>query len=99
MQISKSQISTNRKTNPIGSLPIIFSPHLTPISRGMLSTIYVTLPDGVTEAQVREQYQAMYADEPLVYLLKPGQVATMGHTTNTNFCAIGLTCVPGSPHA
>ncbi len=73
---------------------LIFSPHLTPISRGMLSTIYVTLPEGVSEAQVREKYQAMYADEPLVYLLKPGQVATMGHTTNTNFCAIGLTLVP-----
>ncbi len=79
---------------PIGEWQIIFSPHLTPISRGMLSTIYVTLPDGVTEAAVRAQYEAMYADEPLVYLLQPGQAATMGHTTNTNFCAIGLTCVP-----
>ena len=75
---------------------IIFSPHLTPISRGMLSTIYVTLPEGITEADVRAQYEAMYAAEPLVYLLKPGQVATMGHTVNTNFCAIGLTCVPDS---
>jgi len=62
----------------------------------MLSTIYVTLPEGVSETQVRARYAAMYADEPLVYLLKPGQVATMGHTTNTNFCAIGLTCVPAS---
>ena len=75
---------------------IIFSPHLMPISRGMLSTIYVTLPEDVTEAQVRERYAAMYANEPLVYLLKAGQVATMGHTTHTNFCAIGLTFVPGS---
>jgi N-acetyl-gamma-glutamyl-phosphate reductase len=78
----------------IGEWQLIFSPHLTPISRGMLSTIYVALPDGVGEAQVRETYEAMYAAEPLVYMLKPGQVATMGHTTNTNFCAIGLTFVP-----
>ncbi|MGC8779729.1 MAG: N-acetyl-gamma-glutamyl-phosphate reductase [Anaerolineae bacterium] len=75
---------------------LIFSPHLMPISRGMLSTIYVTLPAGVSEAQVREQYEQAYADEPFVYLLPPGQVATMGHTTNTNFCAIGLTPVPGT---
>lgn len=75
---------------------LIFSPHLLPISRGMLSTLYVTLPAGVTEAQVREQYEQMYADEPFVYLLPRGQVATMGHTTNTNFCAIGLTPVPGT---
>ena len=79
-----------------GKWQIIFSPHLTPISRGMLSTIYVTLPDEVSEAQVREKYEAMYAGEPLVYLLKAGQVATMGHTTNTNTCAIGLTLVSGT---
>lgn len=79
-----------------GEWQIIFSPHLTPISRGMLSTIYVTLPGEVDEAEVWARYAEMYADEPLVYLLKPGQIATMGHTTNTNFCAIGLTFVPGS---
>ena len=56
----------------------------------------MTLPEGVSEAQVREAYETMYAAEPLVYLLEPGQVATMGHTTNTNFCAIGLTFVPGT---
>jgi N-acetyl-gamma-glutamyl-phosphate reductase len=91
-QISKS---ANQQTTD-GGWQIIFSPHLTPISRGMLSTIYVALPEGVSEAQVREAYEAMYAAEPLVYLLKPGQVATMGHTTNTNSCAIGLTFVPGT---
>jgi N-acetyl-gamma-glutamyl-phosphate reductase len=75
---------------------IIFAPHLTPISRGMLSTIYVALPEGIGEAEVREAYEAMYAAEPLVHVLKPGQVATMGHTTNTNFSAMGLTFVPGT---
>jgi len=73
---------------------IIFSPHLVPINRGMLSTIYVSLPAGVTEGQVREAYAAMYAAEPFVYLLPKGQVATFAHTANTNYCAIGLTFVP-----
>ena len=73
---------------------IVFSPHLVPINRGMLSTIYVTLPNGVTENQVREAYTAMYAAEPFAYLLPKGQVATFAHTANTNYCAIGLTFVP-----
>ncbi|MCX7707550.1 MAG: N-acetyl-gamma-glutamyl-phosphate reductase [Anaerolineae bacterium] len=73
---------------------VVFSPHLVPINRGMLSTIYVTLPEGVSEQEVRERYEAMYADEPLVYVLPPGQVATFGHTAYTNTCAIGLTLVP-----
>lgn len=81
-------------SSQIGRWQLLFSPHLVPISRGMLSTIYATLPEGVTEATVRERYAAMYADEPFVYLLKPGQVATVGHTVNTNYCAIGLTFVP-----
>ena len=72
---------------------LIFSPHLVPINRGMLSTIYVTLPEGVTEGKVREAYAALYAAEPFVYLLPKGQVATFAHTANTNYCAIGLTFV------
>ena len=73
---------------------LIFSPHLVPISRGMLSTIYAALPEGTTEGQVREAYVAMYAAEPFVFLLPKGQVATFAHTANTNYCAIGLTFVP-----
>ena len=76
---------------------IFFSPHLVPVSRGMLSTIYVTLPEGVGEAEVRERYGAQYAVEPLTYVLPKGQVATFGHTAHTNTCAIGLTFVPGTP--
>jgi N-acetyl-gamma-glutamyl-phosphate reductase len=86
---SKSQIAD-------GSIgwQLVFSPHLVPINRGMLSTIYVNLPDEVAEGQVRETYAAMYAAEPFVYLLPKGQVATFAHTANTNYCAIGLTFVP-----
>ena len=65
----------------------------------MLSTIYVTLPEGVTEELVRDAYAAAYAGEPFVYLLPKGQVATFGHTAHTNTCAIGLTFVPGTTDA
>ncbi len=78
-------------------LQIIFSPHLLPVNRGILSTVYVNLPAGVTEAQVRDAYAEAYDFEPFVHLLKPGQVATLAHAVHTNFCAIGLTCVPGTP--
>lgn len=76
---------------------IVFSPHLLPVSRGILSTLYVTLPAGVDEAAVRAAYAEMYADEPFVHLLPAGQVATLHHTVYSNRCAIGLTFVPGAP--
>jgi len=72
---------------------IVFCPHLLPVNRGILSTLYVILPAEITEEQVRAQYEAMYADEPFVYVLNRGQVATLGHTVHTNYCAIGLTHV------
>jgi N-acetyl-gamma-glutamyl-phosphate reductase len=72
---------------------IVFSPHLVPVNRGIVSTIYVALPEGVTEADVRRQYQTMVHAEPFVFLLPAGQVATLAHTVGTNSCAIGLTWV------
>lgn len=75
---------------------IIFSPHLLPVNRGILSTMYVTLPDGVDEAAVRAAYAAAYAAEPFVHVLPAGKVATLQHTVHTNRCAIGLTFVPNS---
>jgi N-acetyl-gamma-glutamyl-phosphate reductase len=84
------------RSNGSTPLQMIFSPHLLPVNRGILSTIYVNLPSHVDETQVREAYAEAYANEPFVHLLKPGQVATLANAVHTNYCAIGLTFVPGS---
>ncbi len=70
---------------------LVFSPHLLPVPRGILSTIYVTLDEGATEGELRELYAAACADEPFVRLLPAGQTATLAHVNYTNQCAIGLT--------
>jgi N-acetyl-gamma-glutamyl-phosphate reductase len=72
---------------------LIFSPHLTPISRGMLSTIYVSLAEDVSAEVVHQHYAETYTDEPFVRLLPLGQLATMAHTQRTNLCAISITPV------
>jgi N-acetyl-gamma-glutamyl-phosphate reductase len=74
---------------------LIFSPHLVPISRGMLSTVYVTLADDLSAEAAQNLFAAAYAHEPLVWLLPPGQLASMAHTQNSNRCAISVT--PVSP--
>ncbi len=73
----------------------IFSPHLLPVNRGILSTMYVSVPAGVTEQQVRDLYAETYAGEPFVHVLPAGQLATLRHTVNTNRCAISIT--PADP--
>lgn len=72
---------------------LIFSPHLVPINRGMLSTIYVSLAEEMTGAAVHSLYEEMYSREPLMHLLPPGQLATMAHTRNTNLGVLSITSV------
>ena len=74
---------------------LIFSPHLLPVARGLLSTIYAPLRTGWTEAAVRGLYADVYSSEPFVRLLPPGEVATLAHAVGTNRCVIGLTFTDG----
>jgi N-acetyl-gamma-glutamyl-phosphate reductase len=76
--------------------PLIFSPHLLPVSRGILATIYAPLQAGWTEADVRALYAERYGGEPFVRLLPAGQPATLAHAVRTNRCAIGLVVVAGT---
>jgi N-acetyl-gamma-glutamyl-phosphate reductase len=70
---------------------LIFSPHLTPVNRGMLSTLYVTVPAGETLGSLHKVYEQTYDGEPFIWLLPEGQLATMAHAVRTNRCALSLT--------
>ncbi|MDE0144139.1 MAG: N-acetyl-gamma-glutamyl-phosphate reductase [Caldilineaceae bacterium] len=69
----------------------LFTPHLVPVNRGILSTMYVDVPAGVTEERIRELYAENYAGEPFIHLLPQGEQASLAHTAGTNRCAIGIT--------
>lgn len=73
------------------SPPLIFSPHLLPVPRGILSTIYVTLDEPWEEQTLRALYAGAYGGEPFITLLPAGQLATLAHVTHSNRCAISLT--------
>ena len=78
----------------VPGLQITFSPHLLPVNRGILSTIYVDVNPSLSADQVRQLYLDAYADEPFIHLLPPGHVATLRHTVGSNRCAIALTPLP-----
>jgi len=69
---------------------VIFAPHLLPVSRGILSTIYVRIPTDIPAADVRQRYLDRYQNEPFVRVLPAEQVPTLQHTVHTNRCVIGL---------
>ncbi len=72
---------------------LLFSPHLVPVSRGMLSTVYVTLRRDLPAAAAQALFEQTYAASPLVRVLPPGELATFAHTRRTNFCALSVTPV------
>lgn len=81
----------HKLNDEIGTL--IFTPHLLPVDRGLMASIYVTLKDDFSSAQAQSLYEEVYGEEPLVHVLPPKQQATLKHVVRTNTCAISLTPV------
>jgi N-acetyl-gamma-glutamyl-phosphate reductase len=69
---------------------LIFSPHLLPVPRGILSTIYMPLKGSWNESRLYDLYQEQYQSEPFVQVLEPGKLPSLAHVNYTNKCVIGL---------
>lgn len=65
---------------------ISFTPHLVPMSRGILSTLYAQLRAGVTAEQVRDAYHDLYDGERFIRLCPPGQFPSTLQVRGTNYC-------------
>jgi len=75
------------------SEPLIFTPHLVPVDRGLMASIYVTLNYNLTSDRVHSLYTNVYADEPMVELLPLGQDASFRGAVLSNRCHISITPV------
>lgn len=78
---------------------IIFSPHLMPVTRGMLSTIYVRLKEDKSTEELARILAKAYEKEPFVKVLDANSTATFQHTVNTNMAVISVKRVENSPYA
>ena len=67
---------------------VTFVPHLVPLDRGILESIYVTLEPGTTAQQVAEALEQAYADAPFVRLTG-ANLPEIKQVAHTNFCDIG----------
>lgn len=71
------------------SQALIFTPHLLPINRGILSTIYAKLKDGVTRAELLKAWQGAFETSPFVRVFDGTQMPEIKFVANTPFCDIG----------
>jgi N-acetyl-gamma-glutamyl-phosphate reductase len=71
-------------------ITVNFTPHLMPMNRGILSTIYVRLANGATPGALRETLAARYATEPFVQVVPEGVSPATRHVRGSNHCLIGV---------
>jgi len=69
---------------------ISFTPHLLPITRGILSTIYATLQKDVTTAELIDLYRVFYKGKKFVRVYKAGTFPNISSVRGSNCCDIGL---------
>jgi N-acetyl-gamma-glutamyl-phosphate reductase len=69
---------------------LMFSTHLLPISRGILSTIYVNLETSQTPDAIESLYRKFYAGRSMVRIWKAGTLPEVQHSAHTNFSDIGF---------
>ena len=69
---------------------VTFSPHLVPMSRGILGTLYASLVQPVDEAELLEVFRDFYQDQPFIRLHPPGSLPNTIHVRGSNYCDLGL---------
>lgn len=88
--IHRHEPEIQKEVKKFQDLQIMFTPHLLPMNRGILSTTYSRLKDPRTTEDILELYKTTYKDEPFVRIMDTGLYPDTRFTRFSNFCDIGL---------
>jgi N-acetyl-gamma-glutamyl-phosphate reductase len=72
----------------------VFTTHLLPVDRGILSTLYVWLDRSRKTDEIEALYRKFYTGRSMVRIMPAGTVPELQHVTHTNFCDIGFALDP-----
>jgi N-acetyl-gamma-glutamyl-phosphate reductase len=71
------------------NIAVTFTPHLVPMSRGILSTVYSNLREGTTSAEVDEAFRSFYEKAPFVRLCGSKAFPSTLQVRGSNYCDLG----------
>ncbi len=74
----------------LASENFVFTTHLLPVDRGILSTLYVWLDGSRKADKIEALYRKFYTGRPMVRVMPAGTLPELRHVTHTNFCDIGF---------
>ncbi len=66
-----------------------FVPHLLPINRGIISTLYIRFQQQVSSAEIEAEYSSRYSGHPFVRILGSSRLPELRAVQHTNYCDIG----------
>lgn len=69
---------------------VLFAPHLVPMGRGLLSTVYLEVDASLSATDAHELYRARYADEPFVHVCASGELPSTAHVRGSNRASVGV---------
>ncbi len=83
----------------LGDGSLQFTPHLLPIPRGILSTIYVKLAKAAPAEELEQCLREFYAGKPWVRVFGATRLPQIKFSRHTNFCDIGFSLSPDGRRA
>ncbi|MCU1286616.1 MAG: N-acetyl-gamma-glutamyl-phosphate reductase [Acidobacteriales bacterium] len=78
----------------IAAEQLIFTPHLLPIPRGILSTIYLRLKESATPEHIEQALRSFYADSKSVRIFPHPSLPQIQYSLRTNYCDLGFALSP-----
>jgi N-acetyl-gamma-glutamyl-phosphate reductase len=73
---------------------LVFTPHLLPIPRGILSTIYVRLNQAMHAHEIEGCLRCFYSQSPWVRIFPEGKLPQIQYSLHTNYCDVGFALAP-----
>ena len=85
-----SEIEQMLKKYSKNKLNFIFTPHLTPMFKGILSTIYIEVKNGISQNKIKDVLSKYYKKHFFVNVLKNNSFISTNDVLNTNKCNISI---------
>tara|TARA_B100000963_G_C22596697_1_gene658183 strand:+ start:44 stop:1066 length:1023 start_codon:yes stop_codon:yes gene_type:complete len=85
-----SEIEQTLKEYTKKKFKLVFTPHLTPMFRGILSTIYIDTNEEISQSQIKDELKNFYKEDIFIKILKNDSIISTNDVINTNNCHISV---------